>query len=40
MTSRPPRRFAPSSSRLLEGVIVATVSIVVVCATLATTLAG
>jgi hypothetical protein len=29
-----------SVPRLLEGVIVATVSIVVVCATLATTLAG
>jgi hypothetical protein len=39
MPSHPTRRFAPSS-RLLEGVIVATVSIVVVCATLATTLAG
>jgi hypothetical protein len=37
------RRSAPTSasgSRLLEGVIVAAVAVVVVCATLATTFAG
>jgi hypothetical protein len=39
MSPRHPRR-PPAASRLLEGVIVATVAIVVLCATFATTLAG
>jgi hypothetical protein len=39
MPSRSPRRFT-FAPRLLDGVIVATMSVVVVCATLATTLAG